>query len=41
MTYGEDGYAFGELALLAASKRAATIMALKDTHFAMIEKKDF
>jgi len=36
-----DGGAFGELALLNDKPRAATIITLEDTHFAVLEKSDF
>lgn len=36
-----NGIGFGELALLNDKPRAATILTLEDTHFALLEKDDF
>ena len=36
-----DGMAFGELALLHNKPRAASIYTLEDTHFAIMNKRDF
>ena len=36
-----DGMAFGELALLHNKPRAASIYTLEDTHFAVMNKRDF
>ena len=37
----EDGKSFGELALIVAKPRMATIRCECDSHFAILEKKDF
>jgi CRP-like cAMP-binding protein len=37
----EDGKAFGELALINNAPRGATILCMKNSHFAVINKEDF
>ena len=37
----QNGVGFGELALLNDKPRAASILTLEDTHFALLEKEDF
>jgi CRP-like cAMP-binding protein len=36
-----DGYSFGELALEDNKPRAASILCLEDSHFAVLEKEDY
>jgi CRP-like cAMP-binding protein len=36
-----SGYAFGELALMNDKPRSASVLALEETHLAILDKKDF